>query len=58
MGDVFSGHESEKGSVAGKKGILGNEMQYYASHCGMIYRDTASHLAGAPIWFYRISPEK
>lgn len=52
------GIESENRSVAGQKGKFCNGMQYYASHCGMIYRDTASHLAGAPVWPVRISPDK
>lgn len=33
-------------------------MQQYASHPGMIYTDTVSHLASVPVWPCRMSPDK
>lgn len=53
LGNAFPGTESEKGSEAGKKGVLCNKIQYFTGHCGMIYRDTVSHLAGGLIGYFQ-----
>lgn len=53
LGDASQGTENEKGSGAGKKGVLCNKIQYFTGHCSVIYRDTVSHLAGGLIGYFQ-----